>query len=100
MKLQWRTYLGRPSIVIATFLALTTAATAQVKTTTSTTEGAPTKEVKVDRATVEHVAGNDVWVKMEDGSVRHITHISESARITVDGKELGVHDLKPGMKLE
>ena len=100
MKLQWRTYLGRPSIVIVTFLALTTAATAQVKTTTSTAEGTPTKEVKVDRATVEYVSGNDVWVKMEDGSVRHIAHISESARVTVDGKELGIHELKPGMKLE
>ena len=100
MKLQWRTFLGRPSIAVATFMALTTAATAQVKTTTSTTEGAATKEVKVERATVEYVTGNDVWVKMEDGSVRHISHISESARVSVDGKELGVHELKPGMKLE
>jgi len=100
MKLQWRTYLGRPSIALATFLALTTAATAQVKTTTSTTEGTATKEVKVDRAIVEYVSGNEVWVKMEDGSVRHISHVSETARINVDGKELGIHDLKPGMKLE
>lgn len=100
MKLQWRTYLGRPSIAGAIFLALTIAVTAQVKTTTNTSEGTPTKEVKVDRGTVEYVTGNDLWVKMEDGSVRHIPHVSESARINVDGKEVGVHDLKPGMKLE
>ncbi|HWC16647.1 MAG TPA: LPXTG cell wall anchor domain-containing protein [Terriglobales bacterium] len=100
MKLQWRTFVGRPSIAVAAFLALTIAATAQVKTTTSTTEGTPTKEIKVDRAVVEHVSGNDVWVKMEDGSVRHIAHIAENARINVDGRELGIHELKPGMKLE
>ena len=100
MKLLWRTYLGRPSFAVAAFVALTIAATAQVKTTTSATEGAPTREVKVDRAVVEHVSGNDAWVKMEDGTVRHIAHISENARINVDGRELGVHELKPGMKLE
>ena len=37
---------------------------------------------------------------MEDGTIRHIANVPESARIMVDGKELGVHDLKPGMKLE
>jgi len=100
MKLLGRTYLGRPSIAVAAFVVLTIAATAQVKTTASSTEGTPTKEVKVDRAVVEHVSGSDVWVKMEDGSVRHISHVSEDARINVDGKELGIHDLKPGMKLE
>jgi hypothetical protein len=37
---------------------------------------------------------------MDDGSLRHITNVPESTRIMVDGKELGVHDLKPGMKLQ
>jgi hypothetical protein len=37
---------------------------------------------------------------MEDGSLRHFPNISESARVTVDGKQVGIHDLKPGMKLE
>src|SRR5690349_10578303 len=100
MKLLLRTYLGRPNFAVAAFVALTIAATAQVKTTTSAAEGTPTKEVKVDRAVVEHVSGNDAWVKMEDGTVRHIAHISENARINVDGRELNVHQLKPGMKLE
>jgi hypothetical protein len=100
MKSLWRTFPGRLSVAIATFLALTLAATAQVKSTTSTTEGTPTKEVKVDRAVVEVVSGNDVWVKMEDGQVRHISHVADSARISVDGRELGIHELKPGMKLE
>jgi hypothetical protein len=37
---------------------------------------------------------------MEDGSVRHFENIPESAKATVDGKQLGIHDLKPGMKLQ
>jgi LPXTG-motif cell wall-anchored protein len=37
---------------------------------------------------------------MEDGSFRHIANVPESAKITVDGKQLGIHDLKPGMKLQ
>ncbi|HEU5233506.1 MAG TPA: LPXTG cell wall anchor domain-containing protein [Terriglobales bacterium] len=99
MKLLWRLLLSRPAVAAAAFVALTTAATAQVKTTTNTTDATPTKEVKVDRGIVERVSGNDIWVKMEDGSVRH-AHVPDSARATVDGQEIGVHDLKPGMKLE
>jgi hypothetical protein len=100
MNSPWRTFLSRWSIAAAIFLAGTTVTMAQVKTTTSTAEGTATQEVKVDRAVVEHVSGNDAWVKMEDGTVRHIAHISENARINVDGREIGVHELKPGMKLE
>src|SRR3974390_1391334 len=39
-------------------------------------------------------------VKMEDGSIRDIRNVPESARVTVDGKELGIHDIKVGMKLQ
>jgi hypothetical protein len=73
---------------------------AQVQTTTTSTTGQPTKEVKVERGEVLLVEGNDLVVKMEDGTIRHIPNVPESARVTVDGKELGIHDLKPGMKLE
>ena len=100
MKSLWSKRLSRLAVAIATTLAFATAVAAQVKTTTSATEGAATKEVKVDRAEVEHVSGNDVWVKMEDGQIRHISHVAENARITVDGKQLSVHELQPGMKLE
>jgi LPXTG-motif cell wall-anchored protein len=49
---------------------------------------------------VAYVSGNDLIVKMEDGQMRHFPNIPESARVTFDGKELGVRELKPGMKLE
>jgi hypothetical protein len=79
-------------------LALTTSA--QVQTTTSTSSGQATKVVKVERGEVVSVNGNDLIVKMEDGTIRHFPNVPEGARVTVDGQQLGIHDLKPGMKLQ
>lgn len=90
----------RASLVIGAMLALPVVAAAQVQTTTNTEHGTPTKEVTVVRGEVERVSGNNVWVKMEDGQIRHFANIPDSTRVTVDGKELGVRDLQPGMKLE
>ena len=73
---------------------------AQIETTQSTKAGPAGKEVTVERGEVVLVNGNDLVVKMEDGSFRHIANVPESAKITVDGKQLGIHDLKPGMKLQ
>lgn len=73
---------------------------AQVKTETATTTHQPTVETSVERAEVVYVEGNDLVVKMEDGTLRHIANVPESARATVDGKEIGIHDVKVGMKLE
>jgi len=39
-------------------------------------------------------------VKMEDGTIRHFPDIPDSARVTVNGQQLSLHDLKPGMKLQ
>lgn len=86
--------------VAAVFLAFTVGMSAQVQTTTSTTQGAPTHEVNVERGEVVYVSGNDLVVKAEDGTIRHFPNVPETARATVDGKQLGIHDLKPGMKLE
>lgn len=73
---------------------------AQVKTETSTKRGQATQEVTVERGEVVHVSGNDLVVKMEDGTIRYFANVPESDRIDVDGQMLGVHDLKPGMKLQ
>src|ERR1700758_195280 len=73
---------------------------AQVKTTTDTTSGQATHEVTVERGEVVVVQGNDLVVKMEDGTIRHVANVPESAKVNVDGRELGIHDLKPGMKLQ
>src|SRR5215471_6163698 len=73
---------------------------AQVQTTTTTTPGESTQTVKVERGEVVAVEGNELIVKMQDGSIRHFPNVPEAARVTVDGKQLGIHDLQPGMKLQ
>jgi hypothetical protein len=73
---------------------------AQVQTTTATTAGQSSHTVTVNRGEVYAVDGNDLIVKMADGTIRHFPDVPESARATVDGKKLGIHDLKPGMMLQ
>ena len=73
---------------------------AQVQTTTATTPGESSHTVTVNRGEVYAVDGNDLIVKMQDGTFRHFPDIPESARATVDGKQLSIHDLKPGMMLQ
>ena len=89
------------------FVATTTAClafglslSAQVDTTTTTATGKPTVVTKVDRGEVVTVSGNDLVVKMADGAIRNFENVPENARVTVGGKQLGIHDLKPGMKLQ
>jgi hypothetical protein len=81
-------------------LAITLSMSAQVQTQTTTTAHQHTVQTTVERGEVVYVSGNDLMVKMEDGTIRHIPNVPESARVTVDGKELGIHDLKVGMKLQ
>jgi hypothetical protein len=79
---------------------LAQSARAQVQTATTTKTGQPSEVVRVEHGEVVAVEGNDLIVKMADGSIRHFENIPESARITVDGEELGIHDLIPGMLLQ
>jgi hypothetical protein len=71
---------------------------AQVTTQATQQKGEPTIQTTVERGKVVYVAGNDVVVKMENGEIRHIT-VPDSARATVDGKEVTIRDLRPGMKI-
>jgi RNase P/RNase MRP subunit p29 len=87
-------------LVAGVWLASTLSMTAQVKSNTSETSHDATVETSVARGEVVYVSGNDLVVKMEDGTLRHINNVPESARATVDGKEIGIHDVKVGMKLE
>jgi hypothetical protein len=80
-------------------LAFAASTSAQVQSTTTTTSGMPTKEVKIESGEVVAVKGNDLFVMMADGTLRHFPNVPESAKVMVDGQQLGVHDLKPGMKL-
>jgi hypothetical protein len=81
-------------------LALAASMSAQVQTQTSTTTGKTTKEVTIENGEVVAVEGNNLFVKMSDGTLRDFPNVPESAKVTVDGQQLGVHQLKPGMKLQ
>jgi hypothetical protein len=95
-----RTRLWLVLLAGTAFLALSLNMTAQVQTQSSTAAGQASHDVTVERGEVVLVSGNDLVVKMEDGSIRHIANVPESARVDVDGQQLGIHDLKPGMKLQ
>jgi len=95
-----RTRVLQVLAVGAICLAFAWSMSAQVKTQTATSSGQPSHDVTVERGEVVLVNGNDLVVKMEDGSIRHIANVPESARVNVDGKQLGIHELKPGMKLQ
>ena len=81
-------------------LAFALSINAQVRTETNTTAAQPSHNVTIERGEVAYVSGNELVVKMEDGTIRHFANVPESARVTVEGQELGIHSLKPGMKLE
>ncbi len=87
-------------LLAGTAAFLVTAAYAQVQTATSVAHGPSTSEVMIERGEIMYVSGNDVMVKMDDGLIRDFPNVPENARIDVDGKMLGVHDLKPGMKVQ
>jgi len=84
----------------AALLALTLTAQAQVKTKTEVQKGAATKQVKVERGEVVYVSGNSCVIKAEDGTLRHFDNVPESVTVTVDGKQLNIHQIKVGMKIE
>jgi len=98
-----RTAQTKWSLVLAVgvlCLAAALSMNAQVKTETSTAAGKASVVTQVEKGEIAYVSGNNVVVKMEDGSLRHFDNVPESARITVDGKEIGVHDLVVGMKVQ
>ena len=74
-------------------------ATAQDTSTTTVKHGTPSHEVNVEHGEVVYVSGNDVVIKMEDGEIRNFK-VPDDASATVNGKEISVHDLQPGTKLE
>jgi LPXTG-motif cell wall-anchored protein len=94
------TKFARPLLLASAAVVLVEAAYAQVQTTTTEQHGVGTAQVIIERGEVVIVSGNDLMVKMEDGTLRHFPNVPESARVNVDGKMLGVHDLKPGMKIQ
>jgi LPXTG-motif cell wall-anchored protein len=61
--------------------------------------GLAQQTTSVERGEVLAVNGNDIMVKMDTGEVRHYT-APPGATANVDGKQITVKDLQPGMKLQ
>jgi hypothetical protein len=88
------------ALAVGACLLLATAMMAQVKSETTTTQGQPTVETKTQRGEVVHVSGNDLLVKTEDGELKLFSNVPDSVKVDVDGQQLSIHELKPGMKLQ
>ena len=81
-------------------LAFTVRISAQVQTSSDTAAGASTSTSKTVSGTIVAVSGNDLVIKMDDGTLRHIANVPDDARAIVDGKEIGIRDAKVGMHLQ
>ena len=71
---------------------------AQDTTSTGASSGTAAVTTEVKSATVVYVSGNDLVVKAEDGQIKHFV-VPDERTVTVNGKELTVHDVQPGMRL-
>jgi LPXTG-motif cell wall-anchored protein len=69
------------------------------QTTKEKTQGAPTVTTEEMRGEVVKVEGNTLVVKMESGELRTFSNVPDSRTALIDGKEVGVRDLRPGTKL-
>jgi LPXTG-motif cell wall-anchored protein len=77
---------------------VSTGVRAQDVSSATTQKGPSTYETEMKSGTVVYASGNDLVVKLDDGEVKHFV-VPESQTFTVDGKEVTVHDLKPGTHL-
>lgn len=84
----------------ASFILLAATASAQKmpQTKTETIGHEATVTTEQLHGTVAYVEGNDLVVRMSNGGIREFK-VPESRRFMVDGKELSVHELKPGTTL-
>jgi len=79
---------------MALVVATSTAQTPPAKTT-----GTPTVTTEQLSGEVVKVEGNTLIVKLANGDLRTFSNVPDSRKALIDGKELGVRDLKPGTKL-
>jgi len=94
--------MSRKSILVLSaafaFSVITVGTRAQDTSQTTVKHGPSEHQISVRNAEVVYVSGDDLVVRLEDGSVEHMT-VPESDKFHVDGREVSVHDLQPGTKL-
>jgi hypothetical protein len=87
--------------LIAAFTMISMTAVAQQQmpqTTKETIRGTASVKTEQLHGTVEYVEGNTLLVRMADGGIREF-NVPEVRKFIIDGREVTVHDLKPGTKL-
>jgi LPXTG-motif cell wall-anchored protein len=83
-----------------TLLSLSAAAQQKMpQTTKERIAGTPAVQTQQLRGTVSYVEGNTLVVRMSSGDLRQF-QVPESRRFIIDGRELTVHDLQPGTRLQ
>jgi len=95
--------LGLAFVIVAFLYAMTVRSAAQDVTHPPTTKtvGESTHEVRtthVQNAEVIHVSGHEIVVELENGKFE-LLNLGQDATLQVDGKDLTVHELRPGTKL-
>ena len=103
MKQAKRTIVSLAFVVLAFLCAMTVGAAAQDITHPSNTKtlAPPTHEVRtthVKNAEVIHVSGHRVVVELEDGKFE-LLNLANDTTFQIDGKDVPVHELRPGTKL-
>ncbi len=56
------------------------------------------QKVEIQKGKVVYVSGQDLVVKMADGSVKHVV-VPKDFKFHVNGKDIGIQDLKAGTEL-
>ena len=86
-------------MTLTAFVLLATTVAAQMpQTSTEKIKGAGAVTTKQLKGEVVYVEGNDLVVKMASGAIKTF-RVPEERKFIIDGKELSVHELKPGTKL-
>lgn len=88
----------RTSVPVLVFLTCSAPIWAQDTTTESVKHHPSSHETEVRNAKVVYVEGNDLVLRLENGTVEHLI-VPDSDRFNVDGKSLTVGELTPGTTL-
>lgn len=88
----------RAAVPVLVFLTCSAPLWAQDTKTESVRHHAQSYETKVRNAKIVYVEGNDLVLKLENGTVEHLV-VPDSDRFNVDGKSLTVGELTPGTTL-
>jgi len=85
-------------LIAAVCLVIAGSGWAQDTTRTEIIPGTSTATTQTVSGTVLYVAGNDLVIKLDDGQVKHYT-APPGASAMVDGKEITIKDVVPGVRL-